>query len=111
MDPRIVPGRRHAPVIALVAAALPLLAGCASAPAPQPMAAVQPQADSGREKVWARADGRRMAGNPALTRQGQQDLSECRTLAAIEGQPGKYVIPTLNDCMNGRGYVEIEKPS
>lgn len=57
-------------------------------------------------KVWARADGQRMAGNPALTRQGQADLQQCRALAAIDGKDGQYDLKVLNGCMTSRGYVE-----
>jgi hypothetical protein len=95
----------------LIATVLPLLGACVSTrPAPRaaPMAT---ETGPEREKVWARADGQRMAANPSLAAQGRRDLTECRSLAAIEGQPGQYHLPTLNDCMNQRGYVEIDKPA
>ncbi len=97
--------------IAWVLVTIPLLAACASSrPARAPMpVATEPAADG--PKVWARADGRRMSGNRALTEQGQRDLAQCRSLAAIEGEPGKYHLPTLADCMAQRGYIEIEKPT
>jgi len=57
-------------------------------------------------KVWARADGLRMAGNPALTRQGQTDLQQCRSLATIDGKEGQYDLKILNGCMTSRGYIE-----
>jgi hypothetical protein len=57
-------------------------------------------------KVWARADGQRMAGNPALTRQGQADLQQCRTLASVNAKEAQYDIKLLNGCMTSRGYVE-----
>lgn len=59
-------------------------------------------------KVWARADGQRMAGNPALTRQGQTDLTQCRALASVGSAPGQYDLMILNGCMTSRGYVERE---
>jgi hypothetical protein len=57
-------------------------------------------------KVWARADGQRMAGNPTLTRQGQADLQQCRGLASINAQEAQYDLKILNGCMTSRGYVE-----
>jgi len=88
---------------AVIAAAL---SGCARAPAPAPAAAsASPgQADN---KAWARIDGRRMAGNPALTRQGQSDLSTCRAESAVSPGARMYDLPALEACMQRRGYREI----
>jgi hypothetical protein len=47
-----------------------------------------------------------MAGNPALTRQGQADLQQCRTLASVNAKEAQYDIKLLNGCMTSRGYVE-----
>jgi hypothetical protein len=76
----------------------------ACTPRTPPVVAQAPAAN----KVWARADGQRMAGNPALTRQGQTDLTQCRALAAVGSAPGQYDLMILNGCMTSRGYVERE---
>lgn len=76
------------------------LAGCVSKAPPR---VVGPAPSN---KVWARADGMRMSGNPALMRQGQADLSQCRALANVGGQDGQYDLKILNGCMTSRGYVE-----
>lgn len=76
------------------------LAGCVSKAPPRTIGA--PPAN----KVWARADGMRMSGNPALMRQGQADLAQCRALANVGGQDGQYDLKILNGCMTTRGYVE-----
>lgn len=57
-------------------------------------------------KVWARSDGQKMSASPALLRQGQADLTQCRALAAVTNQPGQYDLRILNGCMTSRGYVE-----
>lgn len=51
--------------------------------------------------VWARNDGRRMADNPALFRQGQKDQSECQSEASAGGGLNQSI---YFDCMRGRGY-------
>ncbi len=92
-----------------LAVVLPLAAGlaaCVSAPAPRPQPTV---GEMPSNKVWARADGQRMAGNPALLKKGQTDLNECRQQAAT-GEANKYVLDVLNSCMTDRGYVERERP-
>lgn len=57
-------------------------------------------------KVWARADGQRMSASPALMRQGQADLTQCRALASVDGKQGQYDLRVLNGCMTSRGYIE-----
>ena len=76
------------------------VSGCVSSQ-PQRVIGASPS-----NKVWARADGQRMSGNPALMRQGQADLTQCRALAAVEGREGQYDLRVLNGCMTARGYVE-----
>ena len=76
------------------------LGGCVSKATPKPVATAAPA-----NKVWARADGTRMSGNPALMRQGQADLAQCRALAHI-GTADQYDLMILNGCMTSRGYVE-----
>lgn len=51
--------------------------------------------------VWARNDGRRMAENPTLLKQGQKDQSECRSQAS---QTGVLNQNAYFECMRGRGY-------
>jgi hypothetical protein len=51
--------------------------------------------------VWARNDGRRMSGNPALLSQGQKDQSKCREEAATGGASSSHVFA---QCMQRRGY-------
>jgi len=76
------------------------LAGCVSKAPPRVVGT--PPAN----KVWARADGVRMSSNPALMRQGQADLAQCRALANVGVQDGQYDLKILNGCMTSRGYVE-----
>ena len=91
---------------ALVLLALFPLAACVSAPPPPP----RQIGEMPSNKVWARTDGQRMAGNPALFKKGQTDLQECRQLAST-GEPNQYDLVTLNSCMTERGYMEIDKPA
>lgn len=93
---------RHV-VLSLVAVAT--LAGCSRGPAPA--VATAPVAGQSDNKAWARIDGRRMAGNPALTRQGQADLTACRTESAVNPAAKLYDLPALEACMQRRGYKEI----
>jgi hypothetical protein len=51
--------------------------------------------------VWARNDGRRMSGNPALLSQGQKDQAQCRDVAATGGALKSNVFA---QCMQQRGY-------
>lgn len=92
--------------LAALGAAL-LVSGCNTrAPAPPPVAAA-PSPTGSDNKVWARVDGQRMAGNPALTRQGQSDLKECREQSAVSPGATVYQLRILNECMERRGYKEI----
>jgi hypothetical protein len=50
-----------------------------------------------------------MAGNPALTQQGQTDLAQCRAASAVTNYPGNYNLTILSNCMISRGYVERPK--
>lgn len=52
--------------------------------------------------VWARNDGRRMSGNPALLRQGQKDQAYCRD-EATKGRTHHHNI--FAQCMQRRGYL------
>lgn len=63
----------------------------------QPVAATPPAQDY----VWARNDGRRMAENPELLRQGQADQSACRDSATMGGSLN---MPAFQSCMEARGY-------
>jgi hypothetical protein len=64
-----------------------------------PQAAVSaPQAES---YVWARNDGRRMADNPDLLRQGQADQAACRASAS---GASTLDIQAFTSCMESRGY-------
>ena len=51
--------------------------------------------------VWARNDGRRMAANPELLRQGQADQAACRATASTSGTLNLQVFAS---CMAARGY-------
>ncbi len=53
------------------------------------------------EYVWARNDGRRMAANPDLLRQGQIDQSACRASATAGGVLN---VAAFTSCMEARGY-------
>lgn len=90
---------RSATVFVGFAAAI-ALAGCVSSK-PDRVIGAAPS-----NKVWARADGQRMSASPALMRQGQTDLTQCRALATVDGKAGQYDLRILNGCMTSRGYVE-----
>ena len=53
--------------------------------------------------VWARNDGQRMSGNPALLRQGQKDQAQCRD-QANSGDASKSNV--FAQCMQRRGYFQ-----
>lgn len=77
--------------------------------------------------VWVRADGKRMANNPALQKQGQLDLAICQgeagksnaAMPIVVGQPNIYSMgvasgqrnAALNSivigCMAQRGYLHL----
>ncbi|MDB5643648.1 MAG: hypothetical protein JWN07_2965 [Hyphomicrobiales bacterium] len=78
-----------------------LLSACApttSRTAMAPQAAATPTAEN---YVWARNDGRRMAENPELLRQGQADQATCRATAS---SGGTLNLATFTSCMESRGY-------
>jgi len=83
-----------------------LLAGCSGRigrPNPfQVSARVAQNTPSVEGYVWARNDGRRMAGDPGLLRQGQRDQAECRGEASASTglDQSAYV-----RCMQRRGYT------
>lgn len=91
---------KHARSLAFGAITALLAAACVPAKPPSTIG-VQPS-----NKIWARADGQRMSGNPGLMRQGQADLTQCRALASVGGKDGHYDLKILNGCMTSRGYVE-----
>ena len=87
-------------LIAAVSAAV-LVSACAPtttrmSPASQSVA--MPPAEN---YVWARNDGRRMAGNLELLRQGQADQAACRATASTSGTLNLQVFAS---CMAARGY-------
>ena len=89
--------------LAAVSAAV-LLSACSPTSqrtrAPQVAAAAAP-APAAENYVWARNDGRRMAENPELLRQGQADKAAC-TASASTG--GTFSLPAFTSCMEARGY-------
>jgi hypothetical protein len=95
--------------VALALALLsPALAGCMSdrfgAPAQAPRSYPPPSPNP----IWARADGQRMAGNPALLAKGQQDRSECQDRASASGE---LDFQAFSACMYGRGYYRADVTS
>lgn len=88
-----------------------LLAACSSdrltRSSPQPVAVRAPVAAQADNKVWARIDGQRMSGNPALLKRGQTDLAECRVQSAASPGAQVYDLAALSECMGRRGYKEI----
>ncbi len=87
-------------LIAAVSAAV-LVSACAPtttrmSPASQSVA--MPPAEN---YVWARNDGRRMADNPELLRQGQADQAACRASA---NSLGTLNLQAFASCMEARGY-------
>jgi hypothetical protein len=86
-------------ILAAVSAAV-LLSACA----PTRTASVAPQvtaAQPAENYVWARNDGRRMAENPDLLRQGRADQAACSASASTAGalNPAAFA-----SCMEARGY-------
>lgn len=86
-------------LLAAVSAAV-LLSACAPTTrrVAAPEAAVQAPAEN---YVWARNDGRRMADNPELLRQGQADQAACRASASAAGTLN---LAAFTSCMESRGY-------
>lgn len=85
--------------LGLAAAAL---SGCSPASRPVERVALQtpPPASTNTDYVWARNDGRRMATDPSLRRQGESDQAECRAQATGR----EFVLPVFVSCMEARGY-------
>jgi hypothetical protein len=54
--------------------------------------------------IWARKDGQRMTGNPALFQQGNQDKSLCEQRAS---QTGTIDMAAFNACTDEKGYYRI----
>lgn len=85
-------------LFAAVSAAV-LLSACAPTNRAQVVSAqAQPPAEN---YVWARNDGRRMAENPDLLRQGQADQATCRASAS---NSGALNMQAFTSCMEARGY-------
>ncbi|MDB5569467.1 MAG: hypothetical protein JWN93_650 [Hyphomicrobiales bacterium] len=92
--------------VAVVGAALALSA-CGSRSVPTFRTSAPAATGQADNKVWARNDGQRMSGNPALLQQGKSDLAECRTLSEVGVRSGKYDLQALSECMGRRGYREV----
>lgn len=86
--------------LAAVSAAV-LLSACAPTGTRMDMASQSAAMASAETYVWARNDGRRMAGNPELLRQGQADQAACRATASTSGMLNLQVFAS---CMEARGY-------
>jgi hypothetical protein len=67
----------------------------------QPTMAEAPRPAQQETYVWARNDGRRMANNPELYRQGQADQARCRA-GATRGETLDLAVFTR--CMESSGY-------
>ena len=90
-------------VLLVAISAAVLLSACAPTTrtavlTPSQSAAPAPQAES---YVWARNDGRRMAENPDLLRQGQADQAACRASAS---DASALNMQAFTSCMESRGY-------
>jgi hypothetical protein len=86
----------------MILAAATVLNGCSPASRPVERVAVQSPAPAttSQNYVWARNDGRRMATDPSLRRQGESDQAECRARATS----GELIMPIFVSCMEGKGY-------
>lgn len=92
----------------LVPALTLALSGCVSSPParpPAPMAGLQPGTPAD-EILWARKDGLRMSGNPALFEQGTQDKQRCAAEASLSGALN---FPQFAACMDAAGYVQMRR--
>jgi hypothetical protein len=69
-----------------------------------PVAAVAAPAND--DYVWARKDGRRMAGNPELYQQGALDRQTCSAQASTSGT---LDFPVFASCMDRAGYIQMRK--
>jgi hypothetical protein len=58
--------------------------------------------------TWARKDGQRMSGNPALFKQGNEDKSLCEQRAS---QTGTLDFTVFSDCMDEKGYYRRDLAS
>lgn len=84
-----------------LAIAATALNACSPASRPVERTVVQaPAAAPNTNYVWARNDGRRMATDPALRRQGESDQAECRARATTS----EFILPIFVTCMESRGY-------
>lgn len=82
--------------------AVVLLSACTGRSGPvAPRVAAAPPPAAAENYVWARNDGRRMADNPELLRQGQADQAACRASA---GGGGALNMQAFVSCMEARGY-------
>lgn len=86
-------------VLLVAVSAAILLSACG--PTSRARMAPQQAAAPAENYVWARNDGRRMADNPELLRQGQADQAACRASAT---SAGSLNIAAFTSCMEARGY-------
>lgn len=86
-------------VLFVAVSAAVLLSACAPTRGrPVAQAVATPPAEN---YVWARNDGRRMADNPELLRQGQADQAACTASATTAGTLN---LQAFTSCMEARGY-------
>jgi hypothetical protein len=89
------------PALAILVALLPGCVPTTATRAPSPVASVSAPDNI----LWARKDGRRMATDPELYRQGTADKEYCAQEASGSGQ---LDFPTFAKCMDRSGYVQIK---
>jgi hypothetical protein len=82
--------------------AAPLEAEGAPLDAAPPIAASAPVTPANDTYTWARVDGQRMAGNPLLLKQGQDDRQACYAASASAGNAEAYA-----RCMRSKGYTQM----
>jgi hypothetical protein len=70
-------------------------------PAP-PVAGGAPITPANDPYTWARVDGQRMAGNPLLMKQGQDDRQACYAASASAASADAYA-----KCMRSKGYTQL----
>jgi len=87
-------------LIAAVSAAV-LLSACAPTRGRPVSAQAVTAPPAAQNYVWARNDGRRMADNPDLYRQGQADQAACTASAT---NAGTLNLQAFTSCMEARGY-------
>lgn len=78
-----------------------LVGGCAAVDRPPQRAAAQVSAPAAPSYVWARNDGRRMAADPVLRRQGEADQAECQASASAGGGLNMRAFVS---CMEAKDY-------